>query len=926
MPSEPSEPPVPAADPFGAAGIRRRVLDGWAAAPARFREDANAEEDFALTGYRDRLLVELAQNAADAATRAGVPGRLLLSLEGDVLVASNTGAPLDATGVEALSTLRASAKRDDDTAATVGRYGVGFAAVLAVTDDPAVVSMSAGVRAGVRWSRALTLAAATAVPALTDELVRRDSHVPVLRLPFELEPAEPAGAAEPREGYDTSVLLPLRDAGAIELVRRLLAEVDAGVLLMLPALAEVVVDDGAGAPARVLRAADLDVRLVERSGRVDPDLLADRPTEERRVTSWSVRWAQPRPDGVPAVVHAPTPTDEPLDLPVLLLASFPLDTSRRHVAPGPLRDFLVDRAAAAYVDLVREVADGASAPGEVLELVPGPMAAGPLDAELRLAITSRLREAPVLAGGLRPDEAVAVDGLPDAAHDVLADVVPGLLPAEWARRRELDVLGVRRTRLADLVDDLAALARPARWWADLYASLDGAELEALRGLPVPLADGRLVRGPRSVVVGADAGLASSLVALGLRVADAEAAHPLLERLGAVVAEPRALLDDTGVRAAVEQSIEADDPEVVATAVLELVLAAGVEPGELEWLGALALPDNDGEWVPAGELLLPGAPLASVVAPGSLGVVDSGWVDRWGADVLAAVGALATFALVREDDVAVDPDSCDHDLDAEDGWLEELLEDLADGGAAGMGGVGGAGDAMGAGGSMPPSMPSYLAVRDLDLVADTRWPAALALLAADPALRAAVIDPLRVVRSDGRSVEVPSYTAWWLRTHPVLGGRRPDELRAAGTGAALAGLMDEAPDLGLDAAFLRAIGVVTSVAEVADSPMELPLLRAGVETAGAGPGGAGVLLAVPDVAVRVLPDVAATYVEHGELVVSGVDCEWWVDDDGTVHASTLDGLARGLAWSAGRWDARLLLAAVLADPDRADELLAEDSWS
>ncbi|MDQ1294137.1 MAG: hypothetical protein QG608_2020, partial [Actinomycetota bacterium] len=57
-------------DPFGTAGIRRRVLAGWTDSPIRFREDANTEEDLALGGYRDRVVVELAQNAADAAIRA----------------------------------------------------------------------------------------------------------------------------------------------------------------------------------------------------------------------------------------------------------------------------------------------------------------------------------------------------------------------------------------------------------------------------------------------------------------------------------------------------------------------------------------------------------------------------------------------------------------------------------------------------------------------------------------------------------------------------------------------------------------------------------------------------------------------------------------------------------------------------------------
>ncbi len=102
-------------DPFGTAAVRERVLAAWAASPARFREDANAEEDFSLGGYRDRVIVELAQNAADAAAAVGEPGRLRLSLtmseDGAYLAAANTGAPLDAAGVGALATLRASAKR-----------------------------------------------------------------------------------------------------------------------------------------------------------------------------------------------------------------------------------------------------------------------------------------------------------------------------------------------------------------------------------------------------------------------------------------------------------------------------------------------------------------------------------------------------------------------------------------------------------------------------------------------------------------------------------------------------------------------------------------------------------------------------------------------------------------------------------------------
>src|SRR3954463_4928758 len=160
------------ADPFDTAAIRRRVLAAWADSPSRCREDANAEEDLVRGGYRDRLLVELAQNAADAATRAGVPGRLRLGPRGGELRAANAGEPLDAAGLQALATLRASAKRDGP--ATVGRFGVGFPAVRAGRDEPAGVSTSRGGA----FSARRTLAEVAARPALAAELARRDGAVP----------------------------------------------------------------------------------------------------------------------------------------------------------------------------------------------------------------------------------------------------------------------------------------------------------------------------------------------------------------------------------------------------------------------------------------------------------------------------------------------------------------------------------------------------------------------------------------------------------------------------------------------------------------------------------------------------------------------------------------------------------------------------
>ncbi|MCS0635959.1 molecular chaperone Hsp90 [Streptomyces sp. LP05-1] len=867
------------ADPFGTARLRRGVLDSWGAGPARFREDANAEEDLALGGYRDRLVVELAQNAADAAARAGVPGRLRLTLHPAgpgtpaVLAAANTGAPLDATGVESLSTLRASAKREGHESA-VGRFGVGFAAVLAVSDEPAVLGRHGGVRWSLREARELAADAAMFSPGLGDELRRRDGHVPLLRLPLPAEGAAP-------EGYDTVVVLPLRDPAAEGLAERLLDGVDDALLLTLPGLAEVVVETPGGGtrvlsraqqgPYTVIRdtARDTDRverrwRTVTRTGAIAAELLADRPREERLRPHWTVTWAVPvdgegapvRPDTAP-VVHAPTPTDEPLGLPALLIATFPLDTTRRHPATGPLTDFLAARAAEAYAELLgawRPVSTG------TLDLVPGPLGTGALDGAIRAAALELLPRVPFLAPAagptagsdaghaagwdagqaagpvtddrpeaadgaeadehplaLRPFEAEVVEGAGADTVRVLAEVLPTLLPAGLERRAELRALGVGRLPLGDAIDRIAGVERAPEWWRRLYESLAGVDPDRLAGLPVPLVGGRTATGPRQVLLPLP-DMPVDLTRLGLKVAHPDAAHPVLEKLGALPATPRAVLTTPQVRAAVAASLDdgelwdedTPDAEELAEIVLALVREAALEPGDEPWLGALALPDEDGELAPASELVLPGSPFAAVLRPDELALCDAELAERWGEQPLTACGVLAGFALVRAADVVLDPDELeprDTDfpepddaglLDAVDVWCEDVLDRLPES-------------------PVPPVATELTAVRDLELVDDDAWPQALAQLARPP-LRDALVQPVRVLLPDGTTENVRSYTAWWLRGHPVLDGRRPAGLRAAGADPLLAGLYDAADTTGFaDAQVLRALGVRTSVAALLDEP-------------------------------------------------------------------------------------------------------------
>jgi len=550
--------------------------------------------------------------------------------------------------------------------------------------------------------------------------------------------------------------------------------------------------------------------------------------------------------------------------------------------------------------------------------------------------------------------------------------------------------------MAEVVDLLATVDREPHWWHRLYAALGerpaSGLLESLGALPVPLADGRATRGPRGLLLPGDGGLPEGLDPLGLRVVHADAAHPLLLRLGAVEATSAIVLDQPEVRAAVENAWDHESPTALTEAVLALVDRAGTLPGELAWLGDLLLSDDRGELAAARELVLPGSLLDRVADPEAVGRPAPELLDRWGPDVLAAVGVLADLSVLHDEDVLLDAsaDEDAHDLDDEAGWVRAVSELL------------------------PPDelavvAPELLAVRDLDLVRDEAWGVVLSAVAGDRELRRAVVEPTLLLLGNGSRVAAPSYTSWWLTVNARLDGLAPTSYAASGA-RDLHGLYDAAPAsleaTGVDDALLEAIGVRTSVmsllaspggarelldrladpsrvvgeaaltrlyaalgevdpdaveapdrvrvradtvvdaddALVLDAPHHLQLswpapplvvplaIAAAVasaldlETTGARLGTApvegGEARSTPDVAREALPGLAAEWIEHDELTVAGQPVDWWLDDDGQVHACTVDGLARGLAWSAGRWDLRLLLAAALETPSRLGELLAE----
>ncbi|MGW4328699.1 sacsin N-terminal ATP-binding-like domain-containing protein [Nocardia sp. NPDC004573] len=804
--------------------MRAAVLAAWRDSPTRLREDAATENDLVRAGYRDRLLTELAQNAADAARKAGVAGAVVVRLDGRDLYIGNTGAPLDVSGVHALTALRASGKSAGET---VGRFGVGFTAVLAVSEDIELRSVSGSLR----FSRAETHEALRRNEIRIPEGTVGEFVPPALRL------AWPTGA-RPSEGLDTEVVLRLRaDVDADALLAAMRAEA-VDLLLELPALHRIRI----GADELVSSAEDMGGGMHE--------VYVDGPGDVQR-TWWQyrtprARWLLPVRDGrpvaaAPDVLRAPTRSDEELSLPALLVADIPMQPDRRRLLPGarltelavgyaefaralPPRDRLVLVPAPGFArseadgllreallrelqthpwlpvratrrrtdrknssDTARLAADlepgtaadaewdgTASLTGDELrqrdaqavarteppdEPVVEPAAAsgdraqaairapdgssagfGAEPGDIRTAepiAASSGRSAPAEPGVLEPPSTTAPPqyldvavptrayvfaGLTSELADLLDEVVGPLVIPDLSGRAHTEamaVLDVHRLGLARLAELSGGLDRPPSWWRSFYAALepfagDPLAAEELGALAVPLADGRLVTGPRTVVL--DDQLEVAIPVHWARLAHPEAAHPLLARLGARSATAEDLLTDPGLRADLED--HPDDPDT-ADAILRLAAHADRETLP-PWLSSLELSDLEGELRPADELLLPGAPLRELLVPDApFGTADPELVDRYGADALRAVGVGWDFGVVVE----ADPTGPDHDLDDEEHWWSTL----------------------------PDDPPELVAVRDLDLVDDAAWPEALRQLAATPRTRRLLID------ADG-------YTAWWLRRY------------------------------------------------------------------------------------------------------------------------------------------------------------------
>ncbi|MBE1877563.1 sacsin N-terminal ATP-binding-like domain-containing protein [Myceligenerans pegani] len=177
--------------------------------PSRVEQDANNELRISEGGYNNRQLEETVQNAVDAARHGG--GRIELRLTTDTLYVANDGEPFSADGVNALLGSDLSRKEGD----SIGRFGIGFKSVLAISDCPRVFSRSVSFGFDKAWAESTLRGYGFVSP-----------RYPMMRIAQVLDPQVHA-AADPHlkelmDWASTAVVLPL-SAGYVGVSRRLMA-------------------------------------------------------------------------------------------------------------------------------------------------------------------------------------------------------------------------------------------------------------------------------------------------------------------------------------------------------------------------------------------------------------------------------------------------------------------------------------------------------------------------------------------------------------------------------------------------------------------------------------------------------------------------------------------------------------------------------
>ncbi len=364
------------------------TLASYREQPKLVTEHALSERDTSHGGYQHRQMYELVQNAADAlwveqasersdrshADEHAHRGRIEVRLTERCLYCADDGDPIDRSGMTALMFSHMSPKRATNQ---IGTFGLGFKAVLGVSDEPEFFSRSGSFRFERLRSSERIRAVVPSAAALSD--------FPVLRLPEPINPLASGDSdsilGEMMSWASNIVRLPLKPKAYGDLDQQI-ANFPAEFVLFVPHVTSLTLIVDGRSPQRSVRLAreggefvlDDGVntgrwRVFRRSHRLSADARADRRPGDH-TDDVLISWAAPI-DHIQRHDHfwAHFPTETSCLASGILNAPWKTNEDRQNLLTGEYNDELVRAASALIADELPSLSY-ADDPAHHLDLLP----------------------------------------------------------------------------------------------------------------------------------------------------------------------------------------------------------------------------------------------------------------------------------------------------------------------------------------------------------------------------------------------------------------------------------------------------------------------------------------------------------------------------------------------------------------------------
>lgn len=341
------------------AEAERRLREVYKLSPERLIAEYRREREV-TRGYHGREILELLQNAADAARNIGVPGRVRIVVMPYGLVMGNTGLPFNTGGVQSLQTANLSPKRQRE-AVVIGDKGLGFRSILNWTDSPLISSGELGLAflpeyAGAVLNRLAEECKDLAHRVSDEREITGDLIVPRLAFPQWIPNWDSDTSQEDegvraiaatcaklrREGFDTVVGMPFSNSRAYGEAVQQVDELRLEFLLLVDAIVSLGIQIH-GREEKVWSCERSEGRCVLRKGLNDvsgwtvksyggevPAELLDHGQGAKNRFQITIAI----PDSAkasPGVLFCYFPTEVQIPLPLLAHATVELDETRKHV-------------------------------------------------------------------------------------------------------------------------------------------------------------------------------------------------------------------------------------------------------------------------------------------------------------------------------------------------------------------------------------------------------------------------------------------------------------------------------------------------------------------------------------------------------------------------------------------------------------------